>query len=101
MPPPATYPLELVQRLVRERLYRITMVAAEGARSLYLDEDDIVACILALRDSEYYKTLPSHKVIGQFQDVYLTRHCGFAIYVKVQVLRGYTHIISFKQDESA
>lgn len=102
MPPPApTSSLDLVQRLVRERLYRITVSAAEGARRLLFDESDIVDCVLALTPTDFYKTMPSAKQPGSMQDVYRTRWDGFAVYVKVQVRGDRTIIISFKQDESA
>jgi Motility quorum-sensing regulator, toxin of MqsA len=95
------FSLELVQTLVGHGDYRITESALDGAAELYLDEDDIVACVQELSRSSFYKTMPSTRVPGTDQDVYRTRYAGFAIYLKIRVIGGKkVVIISFKQDTS-
>lgn len=95
------FSLELVQTLVGNGEYRITESALDGAAALYLDEDDIVACVQELSRSHFYKTMPSTRMPGTDQDVYRTRYAGFAVYLKVRVIDGKkVVIISFKQDTS-
>jgi hypothetical protein len=97
----STYSLEQVQSLVARREYRISSTAMAGAAELYLDEQDIVACVLSLGARDFYKTMPSEKRRGSFQDVYKTRYHGFAIYLKVQVVgEQRVAVISFKRDQS-
>ena len=96
------YTLVGIQRLVRERQYRITVAARRGASALYLDESDVLDAVLGLRESHFYKSMQSRTISGLFQDVYRCRYQSRAIYVKLQISRaGDTVIISFKRDESA
>lgn len=105
MNPPSrspTYDLGVVQELVRQRLYRITVPARKGASDLYLDESDIVDCVLLLREEDFYKTMEAEKAKGLYQDVYRLRYQSRAIYLKLQINRRQTAIvISFKHDEMA
>lgn len=96
------FSLELIQTLVGEGKYRITSGAFDGAASLYLGEDDIVACVLGLRRSDYDQTLDSTAVPGTKQDVYLPRFHGFAIYLKLRLVESTrVVVISFKRNTSA
>jgi hypothetical protein len=96
-----TYELVQVQQLVAQGSYRISEAAA-GAAELYLDETDVIECLLGLGSQDFYKTMPSRMRPGSFQDVYKTRHHGFAIYLKVQVMGNQrVAVISFKRDQSA
>lgn len=96
------YSLEAMQEAVRHGRYGITRASAEGAAALYLDEDDVRACILDLEPGHFYKTMPSRKRPGAHQDVYRCRYHGFAIYTKLQLSGSDAAVvISFKQDESA
>jgi len=96
------YSLELIQEAVRQGRYWITRQAGLDAAALYLDEDDIKACVLDLKDHHFYKTMPSRTRPGTSQDVYKCRYCGFAIYTKLQLSRSNAAaVISFKKDEDA
>lgn len=98
----ASYPLEEVQAALSRGAYAITASAFRGAAALYLDEDDIKACVARLTPADFYKTMPSNTVAGLMQDVYKCRYCGYAVYIKVQMGKtGRTVVISFKRDEDA
>ncbi len=75
--------------------------ARDGAAELYLDEQDVCACLLALDDGDFYKTMESVKRPGLWQDVYRPRYAGHSLYLKVQLdVRSGAVVISFKRDES-
>ena len=95
-----TYDLAVMQAMVLAEQYRITGKATKGAFSLNLDEDDICECVLALDSRNFYKTMPSKKKAGTFQDVYKRHHYSIPIYLKLQMLDDKTVIISFTRDES-
>jgi hypothetical protein len=84
-----------------EEEYRITQSARIGAQALYLDEDDIVACIRGLTESDYEQTLSSTAMPGTYQDVYKCRYHGFEIYLKLRLVEDrLVVVISFKQNTS-
>jgi len=96
------YSLELIQEAIRQGRYAITTQAARDAAALYLDEGDVKACVLALEERQFYKTMPKRRRPGTNQDVYRCRYCGFAIYTKLQLSpSNSTAVISFKRDEDA
>jgi len=96
------HPLAQMKDLVAFGHYVITRSARRGAEALYLGEPDICACVRALSDADYEKTLASYTMPGTFQDVYRTRYLGYAVYLKLQLGEpAATVVISFKQDESA
>ena len=96
------YRLETIQARIREGRYAITRSAAEGAGTLYLDEDDIKESILGLEDRHFFKSMPSRTRPGMAQDVYRFRCFGFALYAKLQLgIGGTAVVISFKRDECA
>lgn len=95
------YPLDAIKRGIARGCYAITRSAAQGAAELYLDEDDILNCILGLQESHFFKTMASVRRPGMGQDVYRSRYAGFAVYLKLQVNReGWAVVVSFKQDEN-
>lgn len=65
------------------------------------EEQDIVSCVLGVREDEFHKTMPSQTVAGMCQDVYYTTWCGTPVYVKLQISeRAETIVISFHQNTS-
>lgn len=94
--PSPTYDLLLVQEAVRRGDVQATQVALDGAAALGLDFDDITACVLALDDSDFYKTMEARKMRGLMQDVYRPTYDGISIYLKLQMRSGAV-VISFKQ----
>jgi hypothetical protein len=96
------YDLPQVQALVAQKKYRLSKAAANGAGELYLDEEDILECVIKLQPADFYKSMESNRFPGTYQDVYKPRFNGFAIYLKLQIMDGRkVAIISFKRDESA
>ncbi len=55
--------------------------------------------MLALDESDFYKTMTSIQIPGLMQDVYRPRYLGVELYVKVQLSpeRNTAVIISFKE----
>jgi motility quorum-sensing regulator / GCU-specific mRNA interferase toxin len=94
-----TYDLGAVQALIAKGAYFINASALTGAMKMGFDRSDIVACVLALDDSTFYKTMPSQSRPGTFQDVYKTTYDGQNVYLKLQ-MTGSAIVISFKEDES-
>jgi hypothetical protein len=100
--PRPCYSLEDVKEGVRTGRYWITRQAGIDAASTSFDESDIKECVLALKDQDFYKTMPSRKRPGMNQDVYRCRYAGLALYVRLQIGRGgEAVVISFKLDENA
>lgn len=98
------YELSLIQAIARSDTtkLRITFKAAETAREILFDTADIVACVLNLQPGDFYKSMPSERRAGVFQDVYKVRFHGFAVYLKLQLtVRDEAVVISFKRDEDA
>lgn len=99
-----TYQLAQMQDKVRIGHFQIMKPAQEGAAELGLDEESIKECVCGLTPKDFYKTMPSKKVAGSFQDVYKTEFCGLPIYTKLSLSLGRgrkTVVISFTRDESA
>jgi hypothetical protein len=97
-----TYSLSDLKAKVDIGHYAITLKAAGDAGSMGMDEEDITDCIRALTKADFYKTMPSDKVPGRFQDVYKTHWCGKPIYAKLTL--GFPGnkavVVSFKRDQS-
>lgn len=96
-----TYSLEDLQAKVRIGHYAITLRAAESAGEMGMDEGDIKECIRALTEADFYKTMPSDKVPGTFQDVYKTEWNGKPIYAKLTLRSPGSRavVVSFKRDQ--
>lgn len=95
----STYDLGAVQALIAKGSYFINANALTGAMNMGFDRSDIVACVQALDDSSFYKTMPSRSRPGTSQDVYKATYDGQNIYLKLQ-MTGTAIVISFKEDES-
>lgn len=98
-----TFDLAEMQALVRNRQWRATWEATAQAVALGLDDTDIEACVLALDEINFYKTMESTARPGTWQDVYKLNYLGRRIYLKLalQVLPSQrTVVIQFKKDKS-
>lgn len=98
----ATYQLTVVHALLKEGRYRVTATAAATAHVLGLDAIDLVDCIAGLTRADFYKTMPSERIEGLWQDVYRPTWCGVALYVKLQIVElraagSVLVIVSFKK----
>lgn len=98
-----TYPLEDVIRLSKRDGSRILTGSAEGTArgELGLTRDGVFRIVANLRATDFYKTMPSEKCPGTFQDVYRPiaptplYQGGVQIYCKVQITTGLV-VVSFK-----
>jgi motility quorum-sensing regulator / GCU-specific mRNA interferase toxin len=97
-----TYALEDIKSSLSDGKYVLTVSGLQGALQMGFEAEDVVDCICEeLGASHFYKTMPSEKVPGLWQDVYRIRFRGQRVYLKVQInARGYAVIISFKEDTS-
>ncbi|MHB1169321.1 MAG: type II toxin-antitoxin system MqsR family toxin [Longimicrobiales bacterium] len=99
-----THELSRIQAIVRDdasKLY-VTRTAAATAQEILCDSKDIIECILSLTADHFYKSMPSEKKPGRYQDVYKVRFHGYAVYLKLQLtVRDEAVVISFKRDEDA
>lgn len=75
---------------------RSTRVAREGAAALGLDFDGMLAVILGLSTSNFYKSMTSHADHRVWQDVYRTATDAGEVYLKLTVIDDVL-IVSFKE----
>jgi len=96
----ATYPLEWVKQLFRQKHWFVTLTAQSSALDLGLDDEDIADCIMnCLTGAHFYKTMPAEKRPGLMQDVYRITYQGRCIYLKLQVSKeNWAVVVSFKEE---
>ena len=95
-----THGLSLLKDKIEAGDFRVTLVAADGARQLCLDEKDICDCVTGLEGGDFIKTMEADKRPGLWHDVYKVHYHGFPLYIKLQLLGDVAWVISFKRDES-
>ncbi len=88
--------LALVKQLVGAGLVRTTYAARIGASALGFDLADMLAVVMALTPSDFYKSMTTHADHTIWQDVYRPRTPAGGVYVKLTVLDGVL-IVSFKE----
>jgi len=92
------YRLADLKRIVRSRRqHAFTSSAIDGIVLLGMSVQDAIDCIDNLRMNCFYKSMPSKKDPGFFQDVYHGKHWDKEIYIK---FTWYSHgpvVISFKE----
>ena len=81
-----TYTLAAVKKLVAMRRFAITASSLHSAHAIGLDVRDIIACVADLHENRFYKTMPSLRRPGTWQDVYRPTFAGRALYVKLQII---------------
>jgi motility quorum-sensing regulator / GCU-specific mRNA interferase toxin len=87
--------LVMVKRLVQEGKVRSTFSALAGAAALGIDFNGIVATVLALTPTDFYKSMTTYADHRVWQDVYRpTTHAG-EVYLKLTVIDDVL-IVSFK-----
>lgn len=94
-----TYDLQHLQQLVGQgELSRfVTVTAHRGAGDAGFVETDIIAAVLELRHSDFYKTMEAEQCPGRWQDVYRLEFRGVALYIKLQLsVEGRAVVIQFK-----
>ena len=88
--------LDLVKTLVEAGAVRTTQSARLGATAMGFDFDAMLAVVLALTTSDFYKSMTSHADHRVWQDVYRPSTLAGAVYVKLTVVDDVL-IVSFKE----
>ena len=96
------YRLEAIKQAVRDKQVRVTTTALQGAFALGLLDADIWDVLLALRPSDFYKSMTVHHDHRLWQDVYHAQVADRVVYVKIQYAtqpkeREGCWVISFKE----
>ncbi|WP_322265796.1 type II toxin-antitoxin system MqsR family toxin [Pseudomonas asiatica] len=93
-----TYNLENLKKTVKDLGKKsFTGSSMAGIAELGMTVEDAIDCIDCLCIDDFYKTMPSMKDPGHFQDVYHGKYWSEEIYIK---FTGYTVgpvVISFKE----
>lgn len=88
--------LAIVKALVKEEKVRTTQSALTGAASLGLNFDDMLAVIMNLSSSDFYKSMTTYANHQIWQDVYRPNTSVGEIYLKLTVVNDVL-IVSFKE----
>lgn len=88
--------LTVVKDLVKAGQVRTTKAAREGGASLGLTFDDMLAVILELSATDFYKSMTTHADHRVWQDVYQPTTSVGAVYLKLTVIDDVL-IVSFKE----
>jgi motility quorum-sensing regulator/GCU-specific mRNA interferase toxin len=88
--------LSVVKAMVEAGKVRSTFSALAGAAVLGLDFDGMLAVILALRPSDFYKSMTTHADHRVWQDVYRPATSAGKVYLKLTIVEDVL-IVSFKE----
>lgn len=88
--------LSLIHALVQAGKVRTTRAAREGAAQLDLDQQQMLAVVMALSKSNFYKSMTTHHDHTVWQDVYHASASMKDVYLKLTVLDDVL-IVSFKE----
>lgn len=89
-------PLARVKLLVESGKVRTTHTARAGAVALGLSYAEMLAVVLALRSSDFYKSMTTYADHRIWQDVYRPRTEAGDVYLKLTVIDDVL-IVSFKE----
>ncbi len=95
------YSLERIKALIRQGLFRVTRTALSDAVKDFgiIGAERLSEYVLALTPSDFQKSMTTLHDHTLWQDVYRKDVMGMAAYVKVQIAKDLTVIISFKRFE--
>lgn len=88
--------LSAVKALIAAGRVRMAQSAVVGARLLGVDEDGVIATVLALTAVDFYKAMTTHADHRIWQDVYRPRTPVGDVYLKLTVIDDVL-IVSFKE----
>jgi motility quorum-sensing regulator/GCU-specific mRNA interferase toxin len=88
--------LTVVKSLLEAGNFRVTRSARTGAEAMGIDYHGMLAVILVLKTSDFYKSMTTHADHTIWQDVYRTSTTQGEVYLKLTVLDGLL-IVSFKE----
>jgi motility quorum-sensing regulator / GCU-specific mRNA interferase toxin len=89
-------PLSVVKELIRQGKLRCTFSALSGGAALGFDFDAIVAVILALTPTDFYKSMTTHADHTVWQDVYRPTTNAGEVYLKLTAINEVL-LVSFKE----
>jgi len=89
-------PLPLVKELLQQGKVRTTHSARSGANGLGFDLAGMLAVVMALTPSDFYKSMTTHADQTIWQDVYRPSTPAGDVYLKLTVLEDVL-IVSFKE----
>ncbi len=84
------------QEVIRQGKVRCTFSALSGGAALGFDFDAIVAVILSLAPTDFYKSMTTHADHTVWQDVYRPSTNAGEVYLKMTVINEVL-IVSFKE----
>ncbi len=88
--------LAVVKALVNAGHVRTTKAAREGGAALGFDFDGMLAVVLALTTTDFYKSMTTHADHRVWQDVYRPITPAGEVYLKLTVIDDVL-IVSFKE----
>ena len=88
--------LPVVKALVEAGKVRATHAARVGANDLGFEVSDMLAVVMALSASDFYKSMTSHADHRVWQDVYRPTTPAGEVYLKLTVIDDVL-IVSFKE----
>jgi motility quorum-sensing regulator/GCU-specific mRNA interferase toxin len=93
------YDLDELKTLIEQPKTRnITFEAVQTASEVgFASVSEIVGVVLELESRDFYKTMPSEKQPGTFQDVYHKTINGIELYIKLRKSSDKGIVISFKK----
>ena len=94
--PTAHCKLTVVKTLVEAHKVRTTHSARVGATALGLELCDMLAVVMALKPTDFYKSMTTHADHTIWQDVYRPRTQVGDVYLKLTVIDDVL-IVSFKE----
>lgn len=90
------YDLTTVRSLIEAGKFSTTQVARSGATMLGFNLADMLAIIIQLTQSDFYKSMTSHKDHTVWQDVYRPDTSAGSLYIKLSIVDDLL-IVSFKE----
>ncbi|OYT93322.1 MAG: mRNA interferase MqsR [Burkholderiales bacterium PBB3] len=88
--------LRLVHALIHAKKVRTTQTARVGADALGFDFVGMMAVVLALKPTDFYKSMTTHADHTLWQDVYHPKTAVGNVYLKLMVVDDLL-IVSFKE----
>jgi motility quorum-sensing regulator/GCU-specific mRNA interferase toxin len=88
--------LSIVKALITEGKVSTTKTAREGATALGFDFDGMLAVVLELTPTDFYKSMTTHADHKVWQDVYRPKTAAGEVYIKLIVVDDVL-IVSFKE----
>ena len=88
--------LSVVRALVGAGNVRTTHTARVGANALGLDYPDMLAVVMALVPTDFYKSMTTHADHTIWQDVYRPNTSAGDVYLKLTVIDDFL-IVAFKE----